>query len=216
MRFASLLMLVAGAALASAEVTLTMYMRDEVVGEATLNQRLLPDGGKQLTMTMTFNRPKPGAVNIRNESVYAADGSPVRMIYEFNQSGQPKNLVTAIFSEKGAAVTERKGTESTNRVIARPDGPIKNLAEHWFIATQPKPGDVLSAYVFSAVEQEWRLHTSTYKGKKTVTIDGQKFAGHLLVSGTRGKEISSIVDDRGLPLIVEGPVRLVRKVSGSK
>lgn len=193
-----------------------MYMEDAVVGEAVINQRLLPDGGKQLTMTMTFNRPKPGAVIIRNESVYSAEGAPVRMIYEFNQVGQPKNLVTALFGDQGANLTVRKGSESQTRAVNKPDGPTKNQAEHWFISTKPKLGTQTSAYVFSAAEQEWRLHTTTYKGKKTVTIDGQKFEGHWLISGTRGKEISSIVDDRGLPLVVEGPVRLVRKLGSGK
>lgn len=211
MRFAILLFCGGLVAVASAEVTLTMYMEDKVVGSATLNQRLLPDGGKQLTMQMAFTGGKT-QVNIRNESVYAGDGSPVRMIYEFSQPNTPKNLVTATFTDAGASVVVRKGGESSTRTIARPEGTIKNTAEFWFIATKPKVGDKVSAYVFSAVEQEFRLHTSTYGGKKTVTIDGQKFEGHLLTSGTRGKEVRSIVDDRGLPLIVEGPIRLVRKV----
>lgn len=183
-------------------------VRGSEFGTARCVQRLLSDGGKQVTIIMDV-RQGGRQVRVRSESVYAKDGKPIRKIQETaGPDGKVLAKSVANFTSEGARVQQTTGGQTKESVIPLDVKlPRAAISEFWFIRDKPRPGATASYYSFSMTENRWSLRKTRYVGPKEVEIGGGKFRGHLIQDdgGT------SVSDDRGMPLVIEaGDLRMER------
>lgn len=188
-----------------AEVFFRMVKDDEKVGTMKLFQRLLPDGSKLVTLQISFS--KPSVVQVRSETVYSADGTPKRMLFEVAPKGRDRQLSTVTFDAKGASF--QSGEDSL--LVAPPNGPWKNPAEFWFVRDKPAVGAEVSAYTFSITDREFSLTTTKFVGPRTIELDGKQVKGNMLLVTTKGNAAHILVDDQGLPLFWDGPIQFFRE-----
>lgn len=190
------------------EATLRVTTRGSEAGTARCAQKLLSDGSKQVTISMDL---KQGGrrVRMRAESVYGKDGRPIRMIQEATDpNGKVILRSVATFVAEGARLQQTSGGQTTEKMVPLSANlPRAATSEFWFIRDAPKPGAVSSYYSFSVTEGRWNLRNSKYVGPKTVQLGATTYRGHLL----KDDDGTTIVDDQGLPIVIEmGDLRMER------
>lgn len=189
---------------------------DKEVGSASLTQKMLPDGSKQVAVTISLSgRDKKGA-RVRQESVYDAAGNPRRLLQEvLSQDGKRQRLLLATFDEEGAILTTQGEADAAKerRVALVKGAPRSNPSEFWFIKTQPKIGDRAVYYRFDLGSARWSLTETRYAGRVDAMVGPRKVKAHRVDSGYG----SALFDEDGRPLLIEsGPLRLERILDGSQ
>lgn len=194
--------------LVSAQVTMKITRAGQNLGEAKVSQRLLPDGGKVVNLLLTLKGPSR-TVLVRTESRFDKTGGPVRKFQETTTLGKTDYVrIIATFNSEGASVvTDRSGKRSIQQVPLVAGAPRADKSELWFSRLKPALGGQCRAYVFNLDSMEWELGTTQY----VADPDG----GHLLLTKRGGKEITTTVDDAGLPICIEDENGLVMaRISG--
>lgn len=203
-----LLVLTAGlAASALSQVRMFVSLNGKRIGQAVASQKLLPDGGKQVSLNMQLAGANGETVNLRSSSTYDDKGYPTRMFHE-SVTGKAKvrRAVTVTFSKTGAQVVEDvSGQRKTKTVPLVANAPWASASEFWFIRDTPKPGQADKRYRFNVSTLEWELSTTTYVGRKMVDWNGKKITTHELRS-TQG---IAHVDGTGMPVKLDlGQIKL--------
>lgn len=164
-------------------------------GTAALVQRLLPDGGKQVELTMELRPARGSAVRVRQESVYDSLGKPVRKIQETTSAGKQVGLLVATFDPAGAKVQSGSGNKASTTIVPLDNQLSRaNAAELWFVSKTPQIGDRVVCYTFDLGAMRWDLTETRYLGRKD---------GHRIETRRSGTVTSTLLDDDGMPLRVE-------------
>lgn len=196
---------------AVAQVKMSVSIDGKPAGTASLTQKQSADGSKSVDVKMDLVSGKQ-KLTIRSQNSYDKKGNPIRKFMDSNIPGgalQKQLIVT--FDGHGANVVQIDGGKRTTRQIPLVDSaPRANPSEFWFVRDQPKPGDQLKSYVFNMDKLAWELQTTTYKGKKTIKVNGNSVTAHE--TETTGERVTkAFLDDQGLPYLIElGGVTLKR------
>jgi hypothetical protein len=199
-------------ALGASQVRLVIEIAGAKAGYATISQKLLPDGVKQVEMKMELRKGEE-KTRVVSQSSFAKDGSPQRKFQEtFDGQGRSTGQVVVSFDEEGAQVVTILDGERT--VIKRPlvaTGNRKNVAEFWFIQAKPTAGALSNAFLFDLNALAWDLTTTKYLGVQPLSFDGLKFSAHALTM-EKGSSVTKVwVDDDGLPILIDqGRVKMKR------
>lgn len=212
LRLLGIATLIAATTVLQAEISLTILQQEKKLGSAVMDQKILPDGSKQVVITMAIDLPSnPGAIRVRSESIYSKEGLPIRMIRETTQKNMARESVIATFDAEGANVIFTRGSEAKTSVVPYPkEVPLKNVSEFWFISTKPATGTSCTAYVFNTTDLTFHLTKTEFFGRKKAKMQGKEVEGNLLITNAQGKATAILVDDKGLPIYIDGPVRMER------
>lgn len=187
----------------SAQVVLEARREGKVIGQARVSHKLMPNGGKSVEMLLTLGSGVD-AVHVREQSVFAVDGAPVRKLLNLTAgSNKVKRQVLVTFREKLAHVVIEEGGVRTIKEIPVPAGAsIANPAELWFVRTPPNPGLAVSSHVFNLNRLAWEALLTEYLGRAEVALPGGKVRAHRVTVNYPDRKIDAYLDDRGLPLLL--------------
>ena len=197
-----------------AQVRMYVTINGQRVGQAVAFQKVLPDGGKRVQLSMNLAGPNGATITLRMESTYDAKGGPLRKFEEsLTSSPRKRRTVTVTFDKKTANVIEEKdGVRTMKSVPLVASAPTESKSEWWFLRDTPKLGDVDKYYHFNISNLEWSLRTTIYGGLKTITVGGKKVQAHEL----KQSEGTAYVDAQGLPYrLVIGQIQLERIPAGT-
>lgn len=178
------------------------------VGTARFTQKLLPDGGKlvQISMELAVGERK---ATVRQETRYNEKGEAVRMFQETigGRPGTSRRIVASLSATGADLVVEQGGNRTTHRVPLASGAPRDNKSEFWFVRDRPKPGDVAEFYTFDLGTLEWRIRRIRYVRAAQARLSDRSVPAHEL-SVEEGRVL---VDEDGLPIRLEmGGLTLVR------
>jgi|GEM_PF-6255072 len=179
-------------------------------GTAWLSQSLQSDGSKQVVLVLRSGT-EPNVVVLRMESVYAADGLPIRQLHrvETKDGGKLRQWRTG-FGPKGAEWVVDDAAPAVRPWPAAINRQAK--AEFWFIRDRPRIGTMVTQDYFDVQQGEFQRMTTTYEGPARITVQGKPVSGHRLRTRRAGRVGEAVVDDQGIPwTLTEGRLRLVRK-----
>lgn len=204
MKFAFSLVVMVWAAVSAAQHRYEIRQGKNVVGQASLTQKLRDDGGKNVLMTMELQSARQ-TTRIRLESQYDRTGATVRKFMETAVDGRIRKTTVVTFDANGAnVVIDEGGKRTTKEVALVANAKRNNPAEFWFLRDKPKPKDRTVCYVFDMDTLSWQLITTVYRGLNK--IEGKQ--GHEV--GT--ERYVTLLDPEGTPLVIDlGGARLVRK-----
>lgn len=188
-----------------------VLLSDSPIGTAEYTLRSLENGQRQVISTMVLKSLGKEA-RVRQETIYASDGSATRKIQETVQ-GTDRKLIVAELSSTAAKIEATGSKTPVPKSVPISDrAPQSNASIFWFDTIKPKKGDRASAYVFDLNDFQWMLETSTYNGPVSIKLAGKSVAGHEIVIERGGGSARTVVDDKGAPLVIErGDMRIVRK-----
>ncbi len=192
------LALAAACAGALAQSKLSVAVQGQVVGTATLDQKLLPNGGVRQTMTMELS---VGGQKYRMHHTAEADrnGRPVREA-EDEESPSGKKHTVAVFGSKSVSVRVTAGGKTTTKTVPIPaTGSIVEKAAFWFLRDKPKPGTVENFQSFRMSKLGFEPQKATYVGMSDCIYAGKTIRAHEI----RHTEGRMWVDSRGLPIRLE-------------
>ncbi len=183
-----------------------------IVGTAVIEQKLLADGGKQVSLTMDLKMPDGPATRSRSESVYDANGLTVRKILTVKVGDRPERRSVVTFTGNKASLLT-PDSDQPLVVAASASMPLKAASEFWFIRDQPKPKERVSWYAFDETTKSWNLNDAQYLGPKTTDWMGKKTKAHLILMSRSGGKISALVDEKGLPFRIEMGQLLMERIA---
>lgn len=196
------------AAAASAQVKMSVVVGGKTVGQATLTQKLLADGGKLVQVAMEMSSDGR-SIKVRQETTYRADGSAARKFSETTVPGQRfrRQVVATYGSKEVTVVDDRNGQRQTSRVPLPPGAKLANPSEFWVVKTKPATGATVEVDLFMVDRLEWKRVQVVYGGLKEIKVGGKAVKAHVSTS-----EIgSAFLDDIGMPVRLELPgVRMDR------
>jgi len=179
---------------------------EQEVGSATYAQKLLTNGSKQVILTLAL---KTG-YTIKKESVYDAKGQPIRMLEETSR-GENRVSVLVEFSGPKATLKRLDKTPATSTVATLGAGlPYADKTAFWFVRDIPAKGASEFVYSFTPSQNSWRMIQTEYKGQRDVTVQGKKWKGHVLLTRAQGVDSEVILDDQGIPILIESTLRFER------
>ncbi len=189
----------AGVALAGEAVleVVTQSMK----GKATMVNKLLPDGSKYVRLGLILKNEKGESVSVLQESTYDKRGRPVRHLQVTNlQSNNTRQSVVVTFDKEGAKVKIDNAGKIANEAVPYPEGKrIEATPEFWLIRDKVSPGGASTYWRFDLNQLKWVETTTTYRGKRTITIGGKPIEAHLVTFG----ESRAYLDDSGDPWKIE-------------
>ncbi len=191
-------------ALAQGTVHYRITLEGGAQGEARLTQTKRPEGGKTVRLVATLHRGNT-ALEITTESTFDAVGAPIRKVQGYGPAGKAAQHQTIVtFDAAGANVVVREhGVPKASNVPLAAKLSRANAAETWFVLAKPKPGDVAKAWTFDPDALEWVPTETTYVGP----VKG----GHKLHIVRRERMSDAVVDDNGIPVLLEdGAMKLER------
>lgn len=206
----------AGARAQTAEYA--VFLDGKPSGSARLTQELQRDGTKRVVLVVEFSSIDRYPRTL-HESVYGADGTPVRQLQRLERGPSEGQQWLATFSDAGAAWTEGK-----NPVVTRAWPSAVNRrarAEFWFVRDQPAVGARVSHFHLNVRTGQWQTMTTTYVGPTRAAWEGRTVPAHRLrtTRTTAAGEMESaeaVVDGQGIPFTVtEGKLRLERRAISS-
>ncbi|HJP84306.1 MAG TPA: hypothetical protein VJ835_12470 [Fimbriimonadaceae bacterium] len=210
-RIVSLLLILIAAG-ANAQVKYRVELSGKEVGTASLKQRLLPDGTKSVELKLSL-KSGDQPLTIRSEATYDAKGNPIRKFIDSNiPGGKLQRQTVATFDSRGANLVVLDGGKRTTRQIPLVESaPRANDSEFWFLRQKPAVGKECRTYVFNMDLVAWQLQTVTYKGKKSIRLNGRSISCHVIeTSGER--TTVAYVDDQGLPWILESGAMSLKRI----
>lgn len=156
--------------------------------------------GRKVTQSNLVLTASGRRLTVRMESVFAADGAPLRMISETVSGTALLQRIVADFRPDGVHLSGERASKKLNQVVAYPEGaPWKDVGEFWFLRDQPKPGAKLLTYRFSLEDLQWRIQERHYVGRSKKKMGNREWEGHLVQ--VDGGEF--LLDDRGDPIWIE-------------
>jgi len=176
----------------AADVKLGITGPDGLTGTATMTNRLLEDGTKLVRLTMKLKYENGESVDVLQESSYSADGEPKRMLQTYKGSSRKTSVVVTFDSDGAQVVSDNGSGPKTNKVV-RPDGPIANKAEFWFLRDKPKVGQTAEFFAFRVSEQAWAKTKAKFEGRREIVVQGKKVSSNVVSMG----ESKAYYDDGG-------------------
>ena len=191
----SLLTLSATLSLSQAHFKISMAGKD--LGTARATQHLTADGGKFIELVMSIKTAGDPLV-VRSQTTYDKKGNPIRKLFETGPEGKRiERQVVATFDSAGANVVIReKGVPHTVAVPLANGAPRSLISEFWVLRDKPAVGKVCRAYSFNMEKLQWELTESSYSGKVT--------GGYEVVMNVASREIKTLLDEKGTPILIEG------------
>jgi hypothetical protein len=152
-----------------------------------------------ITSTITQDKQNDKLESVVSQSF---DGMPLEDDEKESLNGVVQRNVSVLFTVRGATVTDKATGKKTPYPL--PSGmSMKDISGLWFISVRPRVGDKSSATSFSVQTLAWTKTTRTYVGDETITLDGKKVTGHKLKDEDGATSITTLIDDHGLPLVVD-------------
>lgn len=190
-----------------------VWMNGTKSGQAQITVKDLPEGKRQVLLTMTLKVASTEA-RIRQESIYDADGAASRKIMESTVNGGQRTLLVAELNDKGAELTTTaNGKTSKETIPLSAKAPRTNPSIFWFDRTQPKPGAKISYYSFEMNEKQWRLVTSNYLGPKSYALGGKSITAHRVIISRAGAEVENWMDAKGMPIaLIQGDAMKIERI----
>lgn len=195
------------------QVKLSAIVEGKSAGEASLTQRVMPDGSKRVQILLELKGSDGRTVKVVSDSTYDPQGAPRRKFLETTQDRSPKRrtLVVTFDSEGAKVVEEVDGKRTIKSVPLVKTAPRENPSEFWFLRDTPQPGARVRYYRFDMDEQAWVLSNTRYVGPKTFLFGKQRVTVHEVVDD----RVTALLDDQGLPYRLELPgVVFERKLGG--
>lgn len=170
-------------------------------GTANIDSKLLPDGRKYISLTMNLRDEKGTAATVRQESVYAPDGSPARKLQVTTlRNQQARQSVAVTFEGRVAKVRVEQAGKVINQDYPAPkDGSLRNLAEFWVIRDNPASGAEVNYLEFDTNELAWLPRRAVFQGRRTIKIAGKDVQAFLITYG----DARAYLDAKGDPLRLE-------------
>lgn len=209
MKTCSIAALLTLTALGAAQTKYQVTIGNRKAGSATLLQKVLPDGGKSVKLSMTLATGNGEAV-LKAESTYDSKGNPVRKFQETVIASQKmRRTIVVTFDAKGAnAVVELNGKRSTKHVPVPETVERADVTEFWFLRDKPKKGAVAKSYHFDLESLTWSMVATTYVGQVEATVGGKKVRAHK----TESEQGTALIDDAGMPLRLEFGAGMLERV----
>ncbi len=194
-------------ALASAQTKMKVVMGQQEIGEATFSYHLTENGSKTMESRMSVTMFGKD-MTITQTTTINALGVPTRRVQEIKvKSPRATMLTIAEFFENGARVVVDKNGSRTPTNVELPKGyTITDPSEFWFFRDRPSVGQKVESYSLNLESQKWEKVEIVYEGRQTVKIDGKSYPGHKIVSTKAGAKSTMIVDDKGRPIQMDGPM----------
>lgn len=181
------------AALPVAEVRLELVRGGVRAGEVRMEQRILEDGRK--LSRVEFRSDPPGA-EVAQESTYAPDGRPTRML-QATVSGGGRESRSATFDDEGAVFSVGSAAPKVVPVPSSLSTAAPN--EFWFVRDAPIQGESVRYMRFDLSSGAWKESVAQYVGPREIVVRGSvRKTRRVVVDG-----VVSHVDDQGLPWRVE-------------
>lgn len=190
-------------------IPMKILSEDATVGSATYLQKLLPDGGKVIAITLTLRAADGKGAQVRTESVYDSFGGPVRKIQEtLTLDGKRIENRIATFDETGAElVTEKDGQRTVKAVELVKGAPRNAKSEFWFVRDKPEKGEKCAYYQFDLAEGRWKLVESVYEGPTEIEVGGKTLTAQKITTAPS----VAYLDEKGWPIVlVVGTFKLER------
>jgi hypothetical protein len=177
---------------AQAQSNYNILSKGSPAGRATLDQRLLPGGGKSVSLVMTLRQGESRIV-VKTETTYARSGRAIHAEQGIYPFGQPAvKEVSVEFDREGAHVTKtEKGVHTTVTAPLKSDWPTQNESMFWFLSVFPKVGEIVTAYVFNLDTLKWE--------KSVTTFEGKTHKGELIHLERGASSVETAVDPDGYP-----------------
>lgn len=174
------------------------YVNEVKVGNAIMSRKMLDGGGRQLNLQLRMSQ-QGSEVSVRQETVYAKDGSQVRATLETVVNRTDRQFLSARFDERGARVTRTAGGKSTETTVVLSDkAPRDNDSIYWLNGKTPKAGEKAVFYYLNLARMEWKLQEWVFRGPDSVMLDGTKVACYKMSNATQ----QAWIDGQGMPLLV--------------
>lgn len=193
------LTLASGVALAG-EVTLDV-IAGGLKGQATLVNKLLPNGSKYVRLGMVLEDEAKKKVSVLQESTYDAAGKPIRHLQVTSLAGgEAKQSVVVTFDAIGANLKVDQGGKSASETLAFPAGArVTATPEFWFIRDQVVAGGKTTYQRFDLGSRTWQETICTYHGKKNIKWAGKTVSANYVTIGSA----KAWLDDAGDPYVIE-------------
>lgn len=217
MKRASLLALLSLPLLAQSQAKFNLFSgQGQKLGTAVMDQKLLPDGSKSVSLTLLLDTGTGRPAQVRSESIYDAAAMIQRLIFDVRIPDSAADLTVVTFDAKGANLN-RTGAKKEEAQVPFPDSvPLANKAEFWFLRDQPKVGDSVAAYTFSTEDRRWALSMTEFLGKAKIKLGKQTLEANHIITTRSGKKVNAYLDAKGIPLLIDSPVRLERILEVTK
>jgi hypothetical protein len=189
-------------------VVMDAIVKGKVAGTATHTRVLQPDGSMTMRTVLQITETS-GKVTIDITSTSDRTATPVSKKVTVTGNGQTVSF-TAKLSNAGAEVTAANGKTQTVPLVSK--ATRTDVTDRWFIKVQPKPGQKATTQSFEPFAMKWAVVTTTYVGRRPLTIAGKKVTAHLLKQTRDGQTSTIWLDNRGMPLRGEEPnLTMVKK-----
>ena len=189
----------------------SVIMDGRSAGTAQITVRELPEGRRQVLLTMDL-RIGGSASRVRQETIYEADGAASRKIQETSSAGKRRLLVAELSAQGAKLTTTEDGKASTVNVPLSAQAPRSNPSTFWFERSQPKAGARVSYYAFDLSDREWRLETTTFVGRRSFEHRGQAVQANRVTTSRGGREVVNWVDDQGMPIaLIQGDAMRIER-----
>lgn len=174
------------------------------LGTASMIQKVTQTGGKELQLRMELTE-QTNVVTVRQVSTWNVDGFPVRKFSEITTTS-PKTRVTSSADFKGnraTTIVDRDGKREVKTLELAKGASLCARSEFWFLRDEPELNQTEKFWTLDLSRLDWDLNEATYKGEKKVTLNGKPVTAHVLQVSTGKRQIDSLHDDGGLPLLIE-------------
>lgn len=192
------------------QVKMDVLVQGHEAGTATLSQRLTENGGKYTELGIVI-RSGDDTITVRSQTTLDAKGAPIRMFQQTIRSGSSKSSheVIVSFDQLGANVVIDDNGDRTTKIIQAPNYPSReDSSEFWFVIDHPDVGASVKALKFDMDALKWDVVTTTFRGVRPMTINGQRVIANVADS----QQGTEYLDSEGLPLRIEMPNATLERV----
>ncbi len=190
-----------------AQTKMKVMMGAQQIGDAVYTYQFGADGKK--TMESRMNVTMFGKEMVISQKVAVnAVGMPLRKSQEIKIKSPRTSLMTiAEYFENGVKLVVDQNGARTPSDYALPAGcSMVDPSEFWFFRDRPTVGQKVESYTLNLESKVWEKNEVTYEGKITVKIGAKSFAGHKITSMKAGAKSTIVVDEKGQPIQMDGPM----------
>jgi len=173
-----------------------VMVKGQQTGLATLEQTMLPDGGKQVNLMLTI-RQGENRVVVKTQTTYSKTGKVSHAEQRIYPYGKPavKEVLVDIDAAAARVSGNENGESSEAQIPIQPGSQTSNPSAFWFVGITPQVGETCRTFVFNLDTLKWELCVITYEGKT--------HKGNLVMMERDGRTVETAYDDDGYPHSIE-------------
>lgn len=174
------------------------------VGTATITQKLLTSGGKELGIRMNLV-DGTNSVQVRQTSSWAADGSLIKKFQEITTTSPKavKSKSAQISATQATLASDENGARNVTTLRIAKGASVKAISEFWFFRDEPELNQKCTYWDLNLNKSEWERTDATYMGEKKVKVNGRSVSGFLVKVVSDARITESVFDSDGLPILIE-------------